>query len=47
MLSISRKKDLSKKQYFFLWTEKCVSTNWNEELLQKYLRQWKKMVPTS
>ena len=47
MVSTSRKKVLGKKQYFFFWTEKCVSTSRDEELLEKYLRQWKKMVSTS
>ena len=33
------KKVLSKKQYFFFLTEKCVFTSRDEELLEKYLRQ--------
>ena len=28
----------------FFWTEICVSVNWDERLLEKYMRQWKKMV---
>ena len=41
---LSGKKVLSKKQYFF-WTEKCVpTTSRDEELLKKYVGQWKKMV---
>ena len=47
MVSTSRKNVLSKKQYFFFWTEKCVFTSRDEELLEKYLRQWKKTVCTS
>ena len=34
----------SNKQYSFSWTEKCVSTSRDEELLEKYMSQWKKMV---
>ena len=47
MVSTSRKKVLSKKQYFFFWTEKCVPTGRDEERLEKYLMKWKKMVSTS
>ena len=46
MISTSRKKVIS-KQYFFFWTEKYVFTSWDEELIEKYLRQWKKLVSTS
>ena len=45
MVFTSREESSEKKQYFFLWIEKCVSANRNEELLEKYLRQWEKMVP--
>ena len=41
MVSTRRKNVLSKKQYFFLWTEKRVSTSRDEDLLEK------KMVFTS
>ena len=37
MVSTSRKKVLSKRQYFFIWTEKYVSASQDEELLEKYL----------
>ena len=47
MVSASRKKVLSKKQDFFFLTDKCVSSSQDEELLEKYLRQWKKMVSIS
>ena len=48
MVSTCRKKSFKiKKQYFFFWTEKCFSTSRDEEHLEKYLRQWKKMVSTS
>ena len=46
MDSTSRKKVLSKNNFFFS-AEECVSTSQDEELLEKYLRKWKKMVSTS
>ena len=47
MVSTSRKKIQNEKQYFFFWTQKRVSASQDEEMLEKYLRQWKKMVSTS
>ena len=38
---------LKKKQYFFFRTEKWVFANRDGGLLEKYLRQWKKMDSTN
>ena len=37
---------MNKKQYFLFWTEKCFSANRDEELLENYLKKWKKMIST-
>ena len=39
-MTLAGKTILSKKLFF--WAEKRVFTSRNEELLEKYLRQWKK-----
>ena len=45
MFSTSREKSCKYKTISFLLSEKCVSTSRDEELLGKYLMQWKKWFP--
>ena len=47
MVFTSRKESSELNTILFFWTEKCVSTNWDDGLLEKYMRQWKKMVSAS
>ena len=47
MVFTSMKESSEQKTILFFWTEKYVSANWNEGLLEKCVREWKKMVSTS
>ena len=49
MVSLARKKALNATVFtiLFFWTENCLSTNSDEGILEKCMRQWKKMVSTS
>ena len=43
----SRKKALNKKQYYSFGLKNSFYANYEEGLLEKYMRPWKKMVSTS
>ena len=47
MVFTSRKESSKQKTVRLFWTGKYVSSNWDEGLLEKYIRPWKKMVSTS
>ena len=47
MVSTSSEERSEYNTILSFWNEKCVFTNWDDGLLEKNMRQWKKMVSAS